>query len=227
MLALLVVWMAAPSPVQGQNWFDVLPEASSFRIDGTSTVNSFSCVTEEVQGAGGIEERLMRSVNMLNERAHPRAHLAVPVRSFDCGQRRMNKDMYEALQADEHPAITYELEQVTLISLRDEDAADGVKVAVRGTLTIAGETRSVRFIVEGREVTQGLYRIQGTTTLRMTDFGVKPPTALLGLVRAHDVIDVHFDLVVGCRRLLAQAAEEGITEWQAYAQVQEQPDCVE
>jgi hypothetical protein len=36
---------------------------------------------------------------------------------------------------------------------------------------------------------------QGSLQVRMTDFGVEPPTALFGLVKAHDDILIRFHLM--------------------------------
>ena len=54
--------------------------------------------------------------------------------------------------------------------------------------------------MEGDEV-----RVTGSTRLRLTDFGIEPPTKFFGLVRVHNEIDVHFDLI-GARRKPAQHA---------------------
>jgi hypothetical protein len=40
------------------------------------------------------------------------------------------------------------------------------------------------------------FRIRAELPLKMTDFGVTPPTALFGAVRAHDALEVRFDLTL-------------------------------
>jgi hypothetical protein len=42
----------------------------------------------------------------------------------------------------------------------------------------------------------GALRARGAVAMRMTDFGIKPPTGLFGLIRSRNEITVRFDLVV-------------------------------
>jgi hypothetical protein len=54
----------------------------------------------------------------------------------------------------------------------------------------------------------GGVRAEGTLPLLMTDFGVKPPTALLGTLRTDNKFTVKFSLVVGPQTLSAALAGE-------------------
>jgi len=51
-------------------------------------------------------------------------------------------------------------------------------------------------------------RAEGALPLLMTDFGVKPPTALLGTLRTANKITVKFSLFVGPQALSAALAGE-------------------
>ena len=158
------------------------PVASRVWIEGRSTVNRFTCAATRVEGVGEVEAG--RAVQ---------ARLVVPVRAFDCGKQAMNRDLQEALQADRFPEIRFELSEVAVL---EAPAADSARLEVAGALTIAGTTRTVRFEAVGQLLASERARLVGLLPLKLTDFNVKPPTALLGLIRVHDQITVHFDLVV-------------------------------
>lgn len=51
-------------------------------------------------------------------------------------------------------------------------------------------------IVHGEVTASGVVRATGTVPFRMTDFGIKPPTAFFGLLKARDDVTVRFDLRV-------------------------------
>ena len=67
---------------------------------------------------------------------------------------------------------------------------------VAGTLTIAGTERPLTLVAAVAEEANGGVRVRGSTRLRMTEFGVRPPTLMLGTVRVHDPVTVHFDVVL-------------------------------
>lgn len=161
--------------------FEVRP-GSRFWIDGTSTVDTFTCEAGEVAGTGVVTPTQVA------------ARVAVPVEAFDCGNGRMNRDLRRALRAEDHPEIRFELREAEVL---EEPAALGawVPVQARGTVALAGTERPLSILAEGQRLPDGRVRVRGHHALRMTSFGITPPSALLGLVRAHDDITVRFDLV--------------------------------
>jgi len=160
----------------------VLADGSLFRIDGTSTLGRYSCIAGRIAGAGTVPEAGPAS-----------AEVTVGVASFDCGVSRMNRDFRNALRAEEHPAIRF-----TLVDARTSgtEARPGawVPVQVRGRLSLAGEERNVDIRAEGRRAGAGRVRIRGEHAMRMSDFGIDPPSGMMGAVRARDAITVRFEL---------------------------------
>ncbi len=184
--ALLGGLLGMPATAQAQY---VVRPASQFWIDGTSTVNSFTCAASEVAGSGTVDEAAMGPA----QQADLRAEVVIPVRAFDCGVSQMNRDMYEALKGQAFPAVRFSLRRAEVLPSASD--SEWTPVKAWGTLTLAGEQRPVTVTARGQRLSDGRVRIQGRHALRMTDFDIKPPTGLLGLVRAHDDIIVRFDLV--------------------------------
>lgn len=166
--------------------YEVSPE-SRFWIDGTSTVGAYTCEAEAMSGYG-----------LLGDGRELAAEVAIPVRAFDCGSGPQNRDLFRALRADAHPAIRFELERAETL---DAEARPGAPVRVRttGTLRLAGTARRVTLDATGRRLAGGRVALQGHLPLRMTEFGVEPPSHALGLIRAHDAIVARFDLVAAAR----------------------------
>jgi polyisoprenoid-binding protein YceI len=168
----------------------VHPE-STIQIHGTSTVNSFVCQSGSVEGWAQLQRE--------GRAADPSVSVVVPVRSFNCGNRRMNSDMQSAMKAGSHPAIQFELTEARLVDGPASGNGDH-RLLVDGKLKLAGTERAISFFVSGREESDGRMYVTGHAPLLMSDFGIDPPTALLGLVQAHDRIEVRFDLVATLER---------------------------
>jgi hypothetical protein len=162
-------------------------DGSRFWIEGTSTVSPYTCATERPEGRGRLGSEAVS------------ASVTVNVRAFDCGVRAMNRDFYRALQAEQHPDIRFTLTHAEVL---EQPASEGDWAPVRafGRLELAGTSRSVTILAEGRRLDGGRAQIRGNHAMRMTHFGIDPPAGMLGLVRAHDQIVVGFDLIATASR---------------------------
>jgi polyisoprenoid-binding protein YceI len=78
--------------------------------------------------------------------------------------------------------------EISFRSTGIEAAGDG-KLTVNGELTIAGTTRPIRL-----DVTQSGDRVSGRLTMRQTDFGIKPFSAMLGALKVSDGVDIEVDV---------------------------------
>ncbi len=102
--------------------------------------------------------------------------------------------MRDALKSDDHPNIVFRLTQVEVLDFLN--SAKGTRqILTTGNLSLAGVTRSVSVLVEGYFDEWNKLHGQGSVAMKMTDFGVTPPSALLGLVKAHNEITIRFHLI--------------------------------
>src|SRR5690625_5069016 len=193
----------------------ITPEPESrFWIEGTSNVNSFSCIAEAFQGGMVIEPELPEEMPEKIE-GDVILELKIPVLGFECGKRRMNRDINRALKSDSHPFIHFEYHNVRVADRRQQEIADGREqeitdgreqeesfegrgsnwlLEVEGVLTVAGTSRTITFNAEGAVLDEKRVRVRGHKEILMTDYNIEPPTALLGVVRAQDELTVYFDI---------------------------------
>lgn len=163
-------------------------------IQGSSNVNQFECYADNYAGEATVPQP-QGSPSVINASSELLVlKIDIEVDSFDCGKQKMNKDLQEALQADKFPEITFLYQDASLIS-EPQDMDDGFRLRVYGLLTVAGTTKEIDFSTEAYYINQQRVRAVGETTINMTDYGVKPPTALMGLIRADEELTVHFDLI--------------------------------
>jgi hypothetical protein len=190
-LSAMVFFAAAALPAAAQEAEVTVRDGSRLWIQGTSTVSAWTCKADELDGRAVLASP---GAEQVQRRDKPSARLVVPVSSFECGRERMNRDFVEALKGPRHPEIVYVLTEARVLD--EPPSEDGwYRLSVRGDLSIAGRTETVEAVAWGRRMESGEFRVRGSKPLTMSAFGVQPPVALLGLVKAHDQIEVHFDLV--------------------------------
>ncbi|MFZ9976630.1 MAG: hypothetical protein ACO3GR_00900 [Candidatus Kapaibacteriota bacterium] len=171
-----------------------ISKESKVWIEGSSTVNQFTCLTYNVQGIGILDTAKTTSpVIGAPMQLSCKAEFAVSVKSMDCGNRMMNNDMYEALKSDEHNLISYQLKQVRILNTL---LGDQLEAMTQGILIVAGSPQTIHMKVRLKPLGGGKYSIEGHKDVTMTSFGVKPPTAMMGLIKAHDRLTFHFNIVV-------------------------------
>lgn len=183
-LAALLVVSTAPNDAGAQDRIVVLPAESRILIEGTSNVNSFTCEAAAVSGFGLLADN--------SGSDDVKGEVEIPVQAFDCENRRMSRDLFEALKGERHPAIRYRLDGVRIVDENPENGA--ALLEAEGTLWVAGTGRSIRTRVMGDRLANGYLRATGALDFSMSDFGIDPPTAMLGLVRVRDDVTVRFEI---------------------------------
>lgn len=162
-------------------------------IEGRSNINQFECIAGDYQAQATLGEDVEDQSLAEIPGENIQIHIKIPVRKFDCGRNRMNRDFYETMKSEEHPHISFTFQKAVTQQV-PENPADPWLLEVHGDLSIAGTTRSITFDMEGFLMQDGKMRAIGKKPLRMTDYNIEPPTGLFGLIRAENALTVHFDL---------------------------------
>lgn len=105
----------------------------------------------------------------------------------------MDALMQEALKAKSYPEIRYELASASLA----RNIPDGFVMHTKGKLAIGGLTRDMAMDVTALRSGDGGYLLSGEAPIRMTGYGIKPPTAMMGTIRTGDEVKVGFRWAVG------------------------------
>ena len=112
--------------------------------------------------------------------------LSIAADSLTSPKGDLEENMYKALKVKEHPEITFSLTRM--------DGAPGALMA-SGTLRIAGVSREVMLPLKTTRTGNNL-TVTGALDLLMTDYGIAPPKAMLGMIKAGPGIKVTFDVLV-------------------------------
>jgi polyisoprenoid-binding protein YceI len=154
-------------------------------IDGTSNLRDWQEKVGDVTGDLIAVVNEDGSVDLTSIRIHMKV---LSIKS-DMG-RVMDTKTYEALKAAAYPEILFTVsEPMRLIQVRDCQTT----IQVKGELALAGVCRPVTMLVKTFEIRQGNLSFEGSQRLRMSDYGVKPPSALFGTMRAGPEITIRFN----------------------------------
>jgi polyisoprenoid-binding protein YceI len=168
----------------------VLQPQSRLWIDGTSTIRSFTCKAVEVNAV--VEANGANAISTLftGEKGVKAVRVTVPAERIDCGNGTMNDHMRKALKVTESPTITF--------SLSDYDVtknADGIAGTINGTLDLGGVKKAIALQASGKPE-DGMLHVTGVYELRMTDYGLKPPTLMFGRIKVAETVKIGFDLLL-------------------------------
>jgi len=168
-----------------------LAPASVLTFDGTSTVRSWSCAAPTLAATIDATTREAAGAVLAGEKAVRTVSLSIPVAALDCKNGTMNGHMWKALEQEKHPTIEFTLSGYALAG------AVGARTGeLSGTLRIKGTSQPVTLPVRFSDAGSGMLRVQGSHELRMTDYGVKPPTLMLGTMKVGPSVTIAFDLVL-------------------------------
>lgn len=198
-LAILFLLASVPVLAGPRTSYIIRPE-SRLWIEGGSNVHAWRSDATEIQGfintgalfAGYLGTGLGEAGFAVND--SPQVEVFIPISGIRSGHRIMDKITRDALKANLQPKIHYQLLSAELVGRAD--GADGqFQFRTIGALAVAGETITAVMTVTVRIEADGLLFAEGQLPMRMSSFGISPPVALLGMLKTHDEVTIHFRLV--------------------------------
>jgi polyisoprenoid-binding protein YceI len=177
----------------------VAPE-SKLWIDGTSNLHSWTCKAEKLDAAIELDKAAAAELASAAPKALRRVDVKVPVKSLKCGHGSMDDNLYKALNADASPDISYIMATFEVVP---GEAKDSFTIKTVGSLTIAGKENKLAMDVTATRLPDGTVKATGMVPIKMTDYGIKPPTAIFGRLKTGDDVKVNFELTVGPKAIAA------------------------
>jgi polyisoprenoid-binding protein YceI len=168
-------------------------------IEGTSNLHGWSCKAEKFDAAIELDAAAVAELATATPKVLKRVEVKVPIKALKCGHGGMDDNLYKALKADDTSEISYIL--ATFDAAPGE--ADGFTLKTNGTLAIAGKENKLTMDVVATRLPDGTVKATGMVAIKMTDFGIKPPTAMFGTLRTGDEVRVNFALTVGAKAIAA------------------------
>lgn len=153
-------------------------------VEGTSTVRDWKCVATALESE--IVPTSAETAGLPVERLVQSAQVAIEVAKLDCGNGTMDGHMRKALGAHDNPRLVFALTSYRI---------SGSDATLVGTLTLAGRENLVEIAGTVTEV-DDVIRVQAAHAIRMTEWGIKPPSLMLGTMKVRDEVKIHIDIAV-------------------------------
>jgi len=162
-------------------------------LAGTSNVHDYTAATTNVrvvrvQLGDGVTAADVRE-NPLKPGAIQAFEIAIAANTLKSGKDGLDKNMWKALKVDECPDITFRL---TRFEVTGTSAGGGKAL---GVLKIAGVEHDVALDFT-TSAGDGTLTVRGHLDLLMTDYGIKPVVAMMGMLKTDAKVTVTFETVL-------------------------------
>lgn len=183
------------------NIYVAIPNASSMKIDGTSTIHDWTVESKVIGGRMELDSNF--PLDPAKEapkdlKLTPKVKVLIPVRQLKSGKSVMDTVMHNAMKAEEFPSIEY-----TLLEMTPQGKADnGMKFATKGIIKCSGVTKTNDFDVVMTKIEDNKLKVTGTTKMKMTDFGIEPPAPkiALGAIKTSDDVKLTFEWITAPKK---------------------------
>lgn len=161
---------------------------SKVTITGTTNVHGYTVTTSSLKLTGaklgafdGDLFALVQKPALLEA-----FDVTIPVATLKSGKDGLDKNMYKAMKSDKFAEITFKAKSVAT-------TATGVRAL--GALTIAGVTKDVTLDLTAERAGSNL-SVAGEIPLVMTDYGITPPKAMMGMMKTDPKVVIKIQLVL-------------------------------
>ena len=188
-LILAAALPAAAGGAENGSSYPVTFSSARVALEGTSNIHGYTASTTDVR-LTAVEIQGDPPADLLDYLLQPGAfgvlEITIPAATLTSPRDGVDKNMHKALKVQEHPDIRFRLRAL-------EPAGSGYRCL--GTLKIAGVEKEValNLLVERRGAA---IAVSGNTELLMTDYGISPPKAMLGMLRTNPKVHIKLDLTV-------------------------------
>lgn len=168
------------SPAWSQSFYNPIANKSAILIKGTSNLHDWESKVLDITG------EMRTSVDKNQIQKIESVIVKIPVTSIKSDKDAMDTKTYEALNSKKYPVITFQSKNISFTPN---------EITSTGDLTINGVTKSKVVKAAYAVKPDGNISVTGVAKVKMSDFGVKPPTALLGTIKAGNDIEIQFEVM--------------------------------
>ena len=177
-IIMLTISFMSVNAVQAQS-LKLNAKTFSMTINGTTNVHNFETKVTLASGELVINDKKVQTFSV-----------EIPVKGIKSNEKLMDTKTYEAFDAEKNPKISFKSTEVNSLKVDGND----ITVSVTGNMTIAGATRKVVLIAKGKIIKPGVYEFSGIIPVKMTDYKMKPPTAMMGVMKVGDDIKLKYSV---------------------------------
>ncbi len=168
-----------------------LDPASRLWLEGDSTLHKYRLDSKKLDvrlGEGDASGTALEA--LVDHGGIKTVEVRVAVGDLTSGEGGLDDNMRHALDADHHPEIRFQMESY---HASPGSAGADLSLVIKGRLQIAGIEKPIELEAAAEREGKALH-VTGVKQLLMTDYGIKAPKFMLGMMSVSDPVTVHFDL---------------------------------
>jgi polyisoprenoid-binding protein YceI len=158
--------------------------SSILTITGTSNVHNWEMTATGID-ASILVENLNGSLSNISS-----VDFSVPSKNIKSHNNIMDKKTWEAIKADRYKTIEFNLSDVVNFNINGTIISGNAM----GLLTIAGKSNQVSVPFNGKVNGNNEMLIEGKKEIKLIEFDVEPPTAMMGTLKTGDSVNILFSL---------------------------------
>jgi polyisoprenoid-binding protein YceI len=172
-------------------------DSARITISGTSNIHAYTATTTTARVTRAQFTCAFEGPDMWANALKPGAidafEITIPAATLTSPREGLDKNMHEALKVKDYPDIVFRL-----LRFEPGTGAAGALRAV-GVLRVAGVERELPLNITVQHEGTTL-KLQGRVAFLMTDFGIKPPVAMLGMLKTDPKVIITFDTAMTAPR---------------------------
>jgi polyisoprenoid-binding protein YceI len=161
-------------------------ESVNIQLAGTSSLHDWTETSDVGTGTAIFSVNSSDRVTSLSEMT-----FTLAAKSLKSEHKAMDKNTYKALKSEANPNISFVLASANILPMD----GNNYEVKCKGKLTIAGVTNDTEIAGTGKyNPSDKSFTVKGSKKMKMTDYQVKPPTAMLGTIKTGNDITISYTI---------------------------------
>lgn len=167
----------------------LISASSSLRVNGSTNVNTFACEISHY----GRTDTLSTAKATTGDGLQLNGQMHLQVNLFDCHNTIMTRDLRKTLNEDRYPQLL-----INFISLTKKPTPGIKQQPISGVVDIelAGVIKQFELLYEVSPASNNSFCLTGTRDVNFSDFNLKAPRKLGGMIRTNDKLTIEFRLML-------------------------------
>jgi polyisoprenoid-binding protein YceI len=164
--------------------YQSIPVTSTVKVLGNSNIHKWNMNNERLasQAAFTFKDGKLSDLSGFS--------FTMQVKDLKSDEELLNSRAHKALNAEKYTTITFKMTSATVAPTQ----GNNYQIKAYGKLQIAGVTKDVMLLANAIQNADKTISCSGTEKLKMSDYGIKPPTFMLGALKVADEVNINFNL---------------------------------
>jgi len=179
---IIILLIGSVNDISAQNIYLANTQKSDLKINGTSTLHDWVMDTENFDCV--FEAQIDNTKIKIKK-----VKFSCNTTSIKSENSIMDKKAWEALKSKDFKTILFETDEMNEFIVSDRK----VEGKLIGNLLLAGEKRKITLQMMGKMDELGNMEFTGQVNIKMSEYGIIPPTAVMGTIKTGDKITIIYD----------------------------------